>query len=78
MEMKRLPVFLAILFLGTAVLAQQNTSGFKVLAIGENGGHHIQHTQAAKIWLNKLTADSNFTVDYYTNTKPITKVFLGQ
>jgi len=49
-----------------------------VLAVGESGGHHLLHTQAAKIWLNKLAADSNFTVDYYANTKPITKEFLGQ
>jgi len=76
--MKFLFLFLTVLFLSTAAMAQQSSSRFRVLAIGENGGHHILHTQAAKIWLNKLAADSNFTIDYYTNSKPITKEFLAQ
>jgi hypothetical protein len=69
-----------LLFHFSAVLsgAQTINRDLRCLAIGENGGHHLLHTQAAKIWLNKLAADSNFTIDYYTNTKPITKEFLGQ
>jgi type 1 glutamine amidotransferase len=46
--------------------------------MAEGGGHHIEYTKAAKVWLNQLAADSNFTIDYYTNPKPITKAFLEQ
>ena len=51
---------------------------FKVLALAENGGHHIRYTQAAKIWLDKLAADSSFTVDYIQNTTPINEIYLDQ
>ena len=51
---------------------------FRVLAIAEIGGGHVLFTEAAKIWLNKLAADSNFTIDYITDTKPITKEFLSK
>ena len=51
---------------------------FKVLALAENGGHHIRYTQAAKVWLNKLAADSSFTVDYLESSSPITEKFLSQ
>jgi type 1 glutamine amidotransferase len=51
---------------------------FKAIAIAEVGGGHALFDAAAKIWLNKLAADSNFTIDYITDTKPITKSFLKQ
>ncbi|MES3017815.1 MAG: ThuA domain-containing protein [Bacteroidota bacterium] len=78
--MKHLKIisFFYLMLVSCSILAQEKTSRFKVLAIGENGGHHILHTNAAKIWLNKLAADSNFTIDYYTNSKPITRSFLEQ
>jgi type 1 glutamine amidotransferase len=50
---------------------------FKVLAIAEIGGGHVLFTEAAKIWLNKLAADSNFAIDYITDTKTITKELLA-
>src|SRR6201996_4839813 len=50
---------------------------FKTLAIAEIGGGHVLFTEAAKIWLNKLAADSNFTIDYITDTKTITKSLLA-
>ena len=53
-------------------------SRFKVLALSENGGHHIQYSKAAKIWLDKLAADSLFTVDYINNTEQIDEAFLNQ
>ncbi len=78
--MKHLKIisFFYLMLVSCSIFSQEKTSRFKVLAIGENGGHHILHTNAAKIWLNKLAADSNFTIDYYTNSKPITKSFLEQ
>lgn len=51
---------------------------FKALAIAEIGGGHALFDEAAKIWLNKLAADSNFTIDYITDPKPITKKLLAK
>ncbi|WP_183556989.1 ThuA domain-containing protein [Mucilaginibacter sp. SP1R1] len=51
---------------------------FKAIAIAETGGGHALFDAAAKIWLDKLAADSNFTIDYINNTQPITKDFLKQ
>lgn len=79
-NMKRISVllFCLILLLASVAIAQVKTPRFKVLAIGENGGHHILHTKAAKVWLGKLAADSNFTIDYYSDSKPVTRAFLEQ
>lgn len=51
---------------------------FKVLALYENGGHHVAYSAAAKIWLNKLAADSNFLIDYIQKPDTITDDFLKQ
>ncbi|HEY1009996.1 MAG: ThuA domain-containing protein [Daejeonella sp.] len=76
--MKRLHILLYLITMlpWDIARAQEKTPRFKVLAIGENGGHHILHTKAARTWLDQLAADSNFTVDYYSNSAPITKSFL--
>jgi len=44
---------------------------FKVLAIYENGGHHVAYSAAGREWLNKLAKDSGFVIDYVTNTDTI-------
>ncbi|TDO24006.1 cellulase-like Ig domain-containing protein [Pedobacter duraquae] len=44
---------------------------FKALALAENGGHHIEYSKRAKVWLNSLATDSNFVIDYVTNTDGI-------
>lgn len=49
---------------------------FKVLAIYENGGHHVAYSKAAKVWLDKLAADSNFAIDYIQNTDKVNDDFL--
>lgn len=51
---------------------------FRVLAIYENGGHHIEYSRRAIRWLNKLAADSNFRIDYITGTKNINDEFLAK
>ena len=51
---------------------------FKVIALYENGGHHIEYSEAAKVWLNKLAADSNFPIDYIQNTDSIDDNFLSK
>jgi hypothetical protein len=57
---------------------QKNASKFNVLALYENGGHHILFSQRAKIWLDQLAADSNFSIQYITDTKSITDSFLNK
>ncbi len=65
------------LFNAYALMAQGNTPRFKVLALYENGGHHIEYSKAAKVWLDKLAVDSNFTIDYIQNTDKIDDTFLA-
>lgn len=50
---------------------------FHVLALYENGGHHVEYSAAAKVWLNKLAIDSNFAIDYIQNTDKINEAFLS-
>lgn len=71
--MKKIHLIVLLACLFTMVKAQPR---FKVLAIYENGGHHVAYSKAAKIWLNKLAADSNFAVDYIQNTDKINDDFL--
>lgn len=54
----------------------KSNSGFSVLAISENGGHHVEYSKMAKLWLNKLATDSNFSIDYISNTDPINDEYL--
>jgi uncharacterized protein len=51
---------------------------FRALVLAENGGHHILYSKAAKIWLDQLAADSNFSIDYIENSKAITDSSLGK
>jgi len=50
---------------------------FRVVALAEQGGLHAPFVDAAKIWLNKLAAQSNFTVDYIQDTGKIDDAFLA-
>jgi len=79
------PVFLlmlAFLLCNAAAIAQKTSRAhkarFNVVAIAENGGHHIDYSTAAKTWLNKLAADSNFSITYIENSKPINDSMLAQ
>jgi uncharacterized protein len=69
------------IFLFNTALAQhkniKSKTRFNVIAIAENGGHHIEYSKAAKIWLNKLAADSNFTITYIENTSSINDSMLA-
>lgn len=49
-----------------------------VLALAENGGHHIAYTKRAKVWLDQLAKDSNFVIDYIEHTDKIDAAFLKQ
>ena len=37
---------------------------FRVIAIAEHGGIHKPFVDAAKVWLNKLAKEKNFSIDY--------------
>src|ERR1700712_2826957 len=75
--MKKILLLIAFLFVGIIAFAQQKVPRFKVIALYENGGHHIEYSKAAKIWLDKLAADSNFSIDYIQNTDKINDEFLS-
>src|ERR1700712_3533710 len=70
--------YLFIMCCGNAVAQANTTPRFKAVAIAEIGGGHALFDVAAKAWLNKLAADSNFTIDYISDTKAINKDFLKQ
>lgn len=72
------PAFFCLLFIAAtfanATAAQAFTTGkpaFRVLVLYENGGYHVEYSKAARIWLDKLAADSGFAIDYITNTQTI-------
>jgi type 1 glutamine amidotransferase len=75
----------AILVLGASVAQAQvappasaSALRFKVLALAESGGHHVEFTKAAKPWLKKCAEENGFEVDYITDTTPITEAFLAR
>ena len=51
---------------------------FHVLAIAEHGGIHKPFVDAAKIWLDKLAKEKNFSVDYIEDTSKIDDEFLAK
>ena len=57
--------------------AQTTNPRFHVLALYENGGHHIEYSKRAKLWLDSLATDSNFSIDYIQNTDKIDDEFLS-
>ncbi|WP_343688245.1 ThuA domain-containing protein [Chitinophaga sp.] len=63
-----------LLFFCSTVQAQR----FRVLALAENGGHHIAYSTRAKVWLDQLARDSNFVIDYIENTDKIDVDFLAK
>ena len=75
----RIIVFALMFYLQTAIThAQQRAPRFNVIALYENGGHHLEYSKAAIPWLDKLAADSNFTIDYIQNTDLIDSAFLSK
>ncbi len=60
------------------ISAQAKTPRFHALVLYENGGWHIEYSHVAKIWLDKLALDSNFTVTYIQNTDSINETYLSR
>ncbi|QHS57535.1 ThuA domain-containing protein [Mucilaginibacter sp. 14171R-50] len=75
--MKRILQLMMVACISLAASAQPHKP-FKVLALYENGGHHIEYSRRAKIWLDKLAAQKGFTIDYIQNTDKIDSTFLNQ
>ncbi|SEP01881.1 hypothetical protein SAMN05192574_11920 [Mucilaginibacter gossypiicola] len=75
--MKKIALILSFCLLTVVVARAQKAPRFKVIALYENGGHHIEYSKAAKAWLDKLAADSNFSIDYIQSTDSIDSSFLS-
>jgi hypothetical protein len=67
----------ALIFTSIGV-AQNSKPEFKVIALAEAGGIHRPFVDAAKVWLQKLAVESNFSVEYIENTDKVNDAFLAQ
>jgi type 1 glutamine amidotransferase len=73
-----MPVFL--LFSAPSVRAavpSPKDPQFRVVAIAEPGGIHAPFVEAAKAWLNQLSTENDFAVDYIEDTEKINNEFLS-
>ncbi|MFA6247933.1 MAG: ThuA domain-containing protein [Mucilaginibacter sp.] len=71
-------VLFALCIICTCLAAEaQKIKPFKVLALYENGGHHVEYSKRAKVWLNQLAAQKGFTIDFIQNTDKIDDAFLS-
>lgn len=76
--MKKIVLVLFVLLFSISCLwAQTKASRFKVIALYENGGHHVEYSKAARVWLDSLAAANNFSIDYIQNTDKIDDAFLA-
>jgi type 1 glutamine amidotransferase len=76
--------FLCIILVGSAfrnvnkTTLKQAEPRFRVLAIYENGGHHVAYSTAARIWLNQLALDSGFAIDYIQKPDTLSEQLLSK
>ena len=73
-----LALALASCLVGCLTPAQDKTVRFRVVALAEHGGVHKPFVDAAKAWLDKLSSENNFTVDYIEDTQKIDEAFLAK
>src|SRR3977135_3995781 len=57
--------------------AQHSEPKFRVCALAERGGIHQPFVDAAKVWLQKVATDCDFSIDYIQNTDKIDDAFLS-
>jgi type 1 glutamine amidotransferase len=57
--------------------AQDSKPKFRVVALAEHDGIHRPFVNAAKVWLDKLATDGNFSIDYIENTEKMDDAFLS-
>jgi uncharacterized protein len=72
---------LFLLLVSNAAVAQtvyRQDYRFHVVALAEKGGHHIAYSNAARIWLNKLAIENNFSIDYINHAAAITDSLLNR
>ncbi|MCO5934582.1 ThuA domain-containing protein [Mucilaginibacter sp. RB4R14] len=74
--MKKIVLLLCVACIGLVAWAQK-IKPFKVLALYENGGHHVEYSKHAKVWLNQLAAKKRFAINYIQNTDKIDSAFLA-
>ena len=73
-----LALALAACFMGLVARAQGKPARFHVIALAEPGGIHKPFVDAAKVWLEKLASDNNFSVDYIEDTQKSDDPFLAK
>jgi type 1 glutamine amidotransferase len=49
----------------------------RILVLYENGGHHIEYSKRARIWLDELAKRKHFEIDYVQNTDTINAASLA-
>jgi type 1 glutamine amidotransferase len=72
-------ITLSVPFKAQALEAAPPNIKFRVVALAEAGNGNKDHTafvEAAKIYLNSLAAEGQFSIDYISDTKPINDKFL--
>lgn len=75
--MKQLRLLLLCICCFVSALAQTKKP-FKVLALYENGGHHLAYSKRAVQWLNKLATENNFTIEYLQRADSINEQLLSR
>jgi uncharacterized protein len=79
MYIARLTALLICIQLPLHCVAQAKSDGtLRVLALSEIGGHHVQYSTAAKIFLDSLSLKEHFAIDYIHDTKLIDRNFLSK
>jgi uncharacterized protein len=71
-------LLVAVMCFAAKTAPQEKRPQFCVIALAEHGGIHQPFVDAAKIWLGKLAAENNFTVDYIESTNKINDEFLSK
>jgi len=67
-----------LLLLPTSLSNAQNANHrFTVIALAEADGIHQPFVDAAKVWLQKLATEKDFSIDYIQNTEKIDDAFLS-
>ncbi len=69
---------LAFCFAAHVTAAPDKKVRFHVLALAEHGGIHKPFVDAAKVWLDKLSGENNFAVDYIEDTEKIDDTSLSR
>lgn len=78
LNMKFSSYILSAFYILWSMPAHAQAPRFRVLALSENGGHHIRYSEAAKKWLDQLAADSSFSIDYIHSTDQVNTDYLSR